>query len=132
MALSCLEEEEENAPRAITAKQANREGCVTLARPSRGTAQNVLRTEKLCPFSATFCRTQTDQQRKANRMRSSDRGCAISEAGLSSLYVEARVAPVCDHSVAWGDSICGRRRQRDAALACSMIAFSLSLADEGP
>ena len=33
------------------------------------------------------------------------------------------VAPVCDHSVAWGDSICGRRRRRDAALAWSMIAI---------
>ena len=37
-------------------------------------------------------------------------------AGLSSLYVGARVAPVCDHSVAWGDSICGRRRRRCSGL----------------
>jgi hypothetical protein len=48
-------------------------------------------------------------------------GCATRKGALSSLYVEARVARVCDHSVAWGDRICGRRR-RNAGLAYSMIA----------
>ena len=50
-----------------------------------------------------------------------DRGCATGEGALKSLYVGTRVAQVCDYSVAWGDSICGRRRRRDAALACSMM-----------
>ena len=56
-------------------------------------------------------------------LRRSDRGCATGEAALTSLHDAARVAAVWDRSVAWGDSICGRRRRLDASLACSMIAI---------
>jgi len=58
----------------------------------------------------------------ATTLRTSDRDSPTSEGALSSLHDGTRVAPVCDRSVAWGDSICGRRQRRDVALACSMIA----------